>query len=42
MERMAENQTVEWKEVWHDDYLKWIGRFFVLRAGHGMACRFQD
>ncbi len=21
---MPENQTIEWKESWHDDYLEWI------------------
>ena len=21
---MAESQNVEWKESWHDEYLKWI------------------
>ena len=23
-ERMPEHQTIEWKENWHDDYLKWV------------------
>ncbi|MCL2249095.1 MAG: ATP-binding protein, partial [Oscillospiraceae bacterium] len=24
METKKENQNIEWKESWHDDYLKWI------------------
>lgn len=24
---MSEQQNIEWKQNWHDDYLKWIGGF---------------
>lgn len=24
---MTESQNVEWKETWHDEYLKWICGF---------------
>ena len=24
MNHKKENQNIEWKESWHDDYLKWI------------------
>ena len=24
---MSENQNIEYKESWHDDYLKWICAF---------------
>ena len=24
---MSESQNVEWKQSWHDDYLKWICGF---------------
>lgn len=24
---MSESQNIEWKQSWHDDYLKWIGGF---------------
>ena len=30
---MAENQNIEWKESWHDDYLKWICGFANAQGG---------
>lgn len=30
---MAENQNIEWKEPWHDDYLKWICGFANAQGG---------
>ena len=28
-----ENQNIEWKESWHDDYLKWICGFANAQGG---------
>lgn len=30
---MAENQNVEWKESWRDEYLKWICGFANAQGG---------
>ncbi|HCE55992.1 MAG TPA: transcriptional regulator [Lutibacter sp.] len=30
---MSENQNIEWKSTWHDDYLKWIGGFANANGG---------
>lgn len=30
---MAENQNIEWKESWRDDYLKWIAAFANANGG---------
>jgi len=30
---MAENQTIEYKQSWHDDYLKWICGFANASGG---------
>ena len=30
---MAENQNTEWKESWHDEYLKWICGFANAQGG---------
>jgi len=30
---MAENQNIEWKESWHDEYLKWICGFANAQGG---------
>ena len=30
---MAESQNIEWKESWHDDYLKWICGFANAQGG---------
>ena len=40
---MAENQNIEWKSNWHNDYLKWIcgfanaqgGKLFIGMDDHG-------
>ncbi len=30
---MDENQNIEWKSNWHDDYLKWICCFANANGG---------
>ena len=30
---MAENQNIEWKAAWHDEYLKWICGFANAQGG---------
>ena len=30
---MAENQNIEWKASWHDEYLKWICGFANAQGG---------
>jgi predicted HTH transcriptional regulator len=30
---MAENQHIEWKESWRDEYLKWICAFANAQGG---------
>ncbi len=30
---MAESQNIEWKESWHDEYLKWICGFANAQGG---------
>ena len=30
---MPENQNIEWKQSWHDDYLKWICGFANASGG---------
>ena len=30
---MSENQTIEYKQSWHDDYLKWICGFANALGG---------
>jgi ATP-dependent DNA helicase RecG len=27
MKKMVENQNIEWKESWRDEYLKWVCGF---------------
>ncbi len=36
---MAENQNVEWKESWRDEYLKWICGFADARTTGFMSVR---
>lgn len=31
-----ESQNIEWKQSWHDDYLKWICGFANEQGGDGM------
>ncbi len=31
--RMSENQNIEWKESWRDEYLKWICGFANANGG---------
>ena len=31
--RMSENQNIEWKESWRDEYLKWICGFANAQGG---------
>jgi ATP-dependent DNA helicase RecG len=31
--KMAEDQTIEWKESWRDEYLKWICGFANANGG---------
>jgi ATP-dependent DNA helicase RecG len=31
--RMAEKQNIEWKQSWHDEYLKWICGFANAQGG---------
>jgi ATP-dependent DNA helicase RecG len=43
---MAENQNIEWKEVWKDEYLKWIcgfanakgGKLYIGKRDDGAVC----
>lgn len=28
-----ESQNIEWKEAWHDDYLKWVSGFANAQGG---------
>ena len=37
---MSENQNVEWKESWRDEYLKWIAAF--ANANGGTLCVGMD
>ena len=30
---MKENQNIEWKELWRDEYLKWICGFTNANGG---------
>ena len=30
---MPEQQNIEYKQSWHDDYLKWVCRFSNAQAG---------
>ena len=30
---MAEQQNIEWKETWRDEYLKWVCRFANAQGG---------
>ena len=30
---MSENQHIEWKQVWRDDYLKWVCGFANADGG---------
>ena len=30
---MSENQNIEWKETWRDEYLKWICGFANAQGG---------
>ena len=47
---MKENQNIEWKESWHDDYLKWIcgfanaqgGRLVIGKDDRGKAVSLPD
>ena len=32
-EDMSENQNIEWKETWRDEYLKWICGFANAQGG---------
>ena len=32
-DNMAENQNIEWKESWRDEYLKWICGFANAQGG---------
>lgn len=31
---MKENQNIEWKQSWRDEYLKWICGFANAEGGH--------
>ena len=33
MSRLQESQNVEWKEAWHDEYLKWVCGFANAQGG---------
>ena len=41
----SESQNIEWKQSWHDDYLKWIcgfanaqgGRIFIGGSSHNLV-----
>lgn len=43
---MQEQQNIEWKEAWRDDYLKWIcgfanaqgGKIFIGKNDQGNVC----
>ena len=47
---MAENQNVEWKELWKDEYLKWIcgfanaqgGKIYIGKKDDGTVIGLQD
>ena len=30
---MKKNQNIEWKESWHDEYIKWICGFANAQGG---------
>ena len=32
-QNMQENQNIEWKESWKDDYLKWVCGFANAQGG---------
>ena len=32
----AESQNIEWKQSWHDEYLKWICGFANAQGGERM------
>jgi len=31
--KMRENQHIEWKETWHDEYIKWLCGFANAQGG---------
>lgn len=37
---MSERQNIEWKQSWHDDYLKWVCGF--ANAVGGVICIGKD
>ena len=39
---MSESQTMEWKESWRDEYLKWIAGFAnaFFRSGYIESTKF--
>ena len=36
---MREDQTIEWKESWRDEYLKWVCGFANAQGDSGMTQR---
>jgi ATP-dependent DNA helicase RecG len=47
---MSESQNIEWKQSWHDDYLKWVcgfanavgGVIFIGRDDNGVVTHLED
>ena len=47
---MSESQNIEWKQSWHDDYLKWIcgfanavgGLIYIGKDDHGKVVHLED
>jgi ATP-dependent DNA helicase RecG len=47
---MSESQNIEWKQSWHDDYLKWIcgfanavgGIIFIGKDDNGVVTHLED
>ena len=37
---MSESQNIEWKEMWRDEYLKWVCGFANAQGGDGLWLRF--
>lgn len=47
---MSESQNIEWKQSWHDDYLKWVcgfanafgGQIFIGKDDNGVITHLED
>ena len=47
---MSESQNIEWKQSWHDDYLKWVcgfanafgGKIFIGKDDNGIVSHLED